>query len=229
MGDLAGGDTMRLLLVEDDRLIGRGVQETLRDEGYAVDWVRDGDAAEMQLKTRVHDLVILDLGLPKQDGLSLLRKLRTDHNDVPVLIVTARESAADRVLGLDSGADDYLTKPFNLDELGARIRALLRRRAGRSDPIIVHRGLSMNLATHRVELNGEDIGLTTREFFLLHALLERPGTVLSREQLMEKLYTWDGEVESNTIEVYVHMLRKRLGADFIVTVRGVGYTVVAGP
>lgn len=214
---------MRLLLVEDDLLIGGGVDETLRDEGYAVDWVRDGNAAEAQLKTRVHDLMILDLGLPKQDGLSILRKLRASHNDIPVLIVTARESPADRVLGLDSGADDYLTKPFNLNELGARIRALLRRRAGRTDPIISHRGVSLNVATHRVSLNGQDIAMTAREFFVLHALLERPGAVLSRGQLMEKLYAWGDEVESNTIEVYVHMLRKRLGADFIVTVRGVGY------
>jgi two-component system response regulator QseB len=218
---------MRLLLVEDDRLIGRGVYETLRDEGYAVDWVRDGDAAAAQLKTRVHDLVILDLGLPRQEGLSVLRNLRADRNDIPVLIVTARESPADRVLGLDSGADDYLTKPFNLDELGARIRALLRRRAGRTDPIISHRGVSMNVATHSVTLNGQDVTLTAREFFLLHALLERPGAVLSRDQLLEKLYAWGDEVESNTIEVYVHSLRKRLGADFIVTVRGVGYAVVS--
>jgi DNA-binding response OmpR family regulator len=217
---------MRLLLVEDDRLIGRGVYETLRDEGYAVDWVRDGNAAEVQLKTRVHDLVILDLGLPGQEGLSVLRKLRAEHNDIAVLIVTAREAPADRVLGLDSGADDYLTKPFDLDELGARIRALLRRRAGRSEPIIAHRGVRMNLTTHRVDLNGRDIPLTAREFFLLHALLERPGAILAREQLKEKLYAWGHEVESNTIEVYVHGLRKRLGADFIVTVRGVGYTVI---
>jgi DNA-binding response OmpR family regulator len=216
---------VRLLLVEDDLLIGRGVEETLRDEGYAVDWVRDGVAAEAQLKARVHDLMILDLGLPKQDGLSVLHKLRAAHNDIPVLIVTARESPADRVLGLDSGADDYLTKPFNLNELGARIRALLRRRAGRTDPIISHRGVSLNVATHRVSLNGQDVTMTAREFFVLLALLERPGAVLSRGQLMEKLYAWGDEVESNTIEVYIHMLRKRLGADFIVTVRGVGYVV----
>lgn len=218
---------MRLLLVEDDRLIGRGVYETLREEGYAVDWVRDGNAAEVQLKARVHDLVILDLGLPGQEGLSVLSKLRADHNDIAVLVVTAREAPADRVLGLDSGADDYLTKPFDLDELGARIRALLRRRAGRAEPIIAYRGVSMNLATHHVDLNSQDITLTPREFALLHALLERPGAILSREQLKEKLYAWGHEVESNTIEVYVHALRKHLGANFIVTVRGVGYTVVS--
>lgn len=217
---------MRLLLVEDDLLIGRGVEETLRDEGYAVDWVRDGYAAEAQLNAHVHELVILDLGLPKQDGLSIVRKLRASHNDIPVLIVTARESPADRVRGLDSGADDYLTKPFDLNELSARVRALLRRRAGRADPVISHRGLSLNVATHQVSLNGQSIAMTNREFLVLHALLDRPGAVLSRGQLMEKLYAWGDEVETNTIEVYIHMLRKRLGADFIMTVRGLGYAVV---
>lgn len=216
---------MRLLLVEDDRLIGRGVYENLCDEGYAVDWVRDGNAAENQLRLRVHDLVILDLGLPGQDGLSVLRKLRAEHNDIAVLVVTAREAPAERVRGLDEGGDDYLTKPFDLDELGARIRALTRRRAGRAEPVISHKGLSMNVATHRVEMQGRNIVLTAREFALLHALMERPGAILSREQLKEKLYAWGHEVESNTIEVHVHALRKRLGAGFIVTVRGVGYTV----
>jgi DNA-binding response OmpR family regulator len=174
----------------------------------------------------VHDLVILDLGLPRREGLAVLRDLRAAKNDIPVLIVTAREAPADRVTGLDSGADDYLVKPFDLDELSARIRALLRRRAGRSDPVITHRGVTMNLATRRVTYNDQEIALTAREFFLLHALLERPGAVLSRDQLLDKLYAWGDEVESNTIEVYVHTLRKRLGADFIVTVRGVGYAVV---
>jgi two-component system response regulator QseB len=217
---------MRLLLVEDDRLIGRGVQESLRDEGYAVDWVRDGVAALEQAASGVHDLVILDLGLPRADGMEVLKRLRAHKNDLPVLIVSARDAPASRVLGLDAGADDYLIKPFDLDELSARIRALLRRRSGRADAVITHRGVALNLATRHVTLNGAAVILSAREFNLLHALLERPGAVLSREQIREKLYAWGDEVESNTIEVFVHSLRKRLGTDYIVTVRGVGYAVI---
>lgn len=220
---------MRLLLVEDDRLIGRGVQESLRDEGYAVDWVRDGVEALEQAASGVHDLVILDLGLPRADGLDVLKRLRAQKNDLPVLIVSARDAPASRVVGLDAGADDYLIKPFDLDELSARIRALLRRRNGRPDDVIHHRGVSLNLATRRASIEGRECLLPVREFHLLHALLERPGAVLSREQLREKLYAWGEEIESNTIEVFVHSLRKRLGADFIVTVRGVGYAVISGP
>jgi len=219
---------MRLLLVEDDRLIGRGVQESLRDEGYAVDWVRDGAAALEQVTSGVHDLVILDLGLPSTDGTEVLRRLRAQKNDIPVLIVSARDAPSSRVAGLDLGADDYLTKPFDLNELSARIRALLRRRSGRADPAISHNGVVLNLATRRATINGEDLLLPAREFHLLHALLERPGAVLSREQLREKLYSWGEEIESNTIEVFVHSLRKRLGARYIVTVRGVGYAVMTG-
>jgi two-component system response regulator QseB len=220
---------MRLLLVEDDRLIGRGVQETLRDEGYAVDWVRDGSAALEQATSGVHDLVILDLGLPGAEGMDVLRQLRAGRHDMPVLIVTARDDPRSRVAGLDTGADDYLVKPFDLDELCARIRALLRRRSGRSDPVLSHRGVSLNLATRKVTREGRDVPLTAREFHLLHALLERPGVVLSREQLREKLYAWGEEIESNTIEVFVHSLRKHLGADYIVTVRGVGYAAIVEP
>ncbi len=218
---------MRLLLVEDDRLIGRGVQESLRDEGYAVDWVRDGAAALTQIASGVHDLVILDLGLPTTDGIEVLRRVRAQKNDIPVLIVSARDAPTSRVAGLDTGADDYLTKPFDLIELSARIRALLRRRSGRVDPVISHRGVTLNLATRRASFNGEDLPLPAREFHLLHALLERPGAVLSRDQLREKLYSWGEEIESNTIEVFVYSLRKRLGADYILTVRGVGYAVMA--
>jgi len=219
---------MRLLLIEDDRLIGRGVYETLRDEGYAVDWARDGESGLAQAVTGVHDLVILDLGLPQRDGVDILRRLRAGGHGVPVLIVTARDAPRDRVAGLDLGADDYLVKPFDLDELSARIRALLRRRAGRVDPVLEHHGVSMNLVTRRVSLQGREINLSAREFSVLHALLERPGSVLSRDQLRDKIYAWGDEVESNTIEVYVHALRKHLGAQYIVTVRGVGYAVVEG-
>ena len=218
---------MRLLLVEDDRLIGRGVQESLRDEGYAVDWLRDGALALEQCSQVPYDLVILDLGLPGLDGIDLLKRLRAQKNDVPTLIVSARDAPAARVLGLDAGADDYLIKPFDLDELSARIRALLRRRSGRADDVIVHRGVSLNLTTHRVTVDGGESPLSAREFHLLHALLERPGAVLSRDQLREKLYAWGDEIESNTIEVFVHALRKRLGSDYIVTVRGVGYAVMS--
>ncbi len=214
---------MRLLLVEDDALIGRGVADALSDEGYAVDWVRDGAAGLAQMATGVHDLVILDLGLPERDGLSVLREARARSIALPVLVLTARDAPSDRVLGLDGGADDYLVKPFDLDELAARIRALLRRRVGRSDPIISHRGVTLNPSTHQVQLNGRPVTLQPREFYLLLAMIERPGAVLSREQLREKLYGWGDNVESNTIEVYVHALRKKLGADYIRTVRGVGY------
>jgi two-component system response regulator QseB len=217
---------MRLLLVEDDRLIGRGVQETLRDEGYAVDWVRDGAEALAQARAGVHDLVILDLGLPTADGLEVLKQLRASSSLVPVLIVSARDAPLSRVAGLDAGADDYLIKPFDLNELSARIRALLRRGSGRADPILLHRGVSLNPVTRRVTRDGQDISLTPREFHLLQALLERPGAVLSREQLRDKLYAWGEEIESNTIEVFVHALRKALGAEYIVTVRGVGYAVM---
>jgi two-component system response regulator QseB len=214
---------MRLLLVEDDYLIGRGVNQALRDQGYAVDWVRDGMAAVAQMASRVHDLAILDLGLPQLDGLEVLRNAREQQLQLPILVLTAREAPADRVRGLDAGADDYLIKPFDLDELAARIRALLRRRVGRSDPIIEHRGITLNPSTQQVRFKGEPVPLQPREFFLLLALLERPGAVLSRDQLRGKLYRWGDDVESNTIDVHVHSLRKKISADCIRTVRGVGY------
>ncbi len=219
---------MRLLLVEDDYLIGRGVDQSLRDQGYAVDWVRDGLAAQAQIGSGVHDLAILDLGLPHLDGLAVLTAARRERHQIPILILTAREAPADRVRGLDAGADDYLAKPFDLDELAARIRALLRRRAGRSDPIIRHRDITLDPSTHRVQFKGEPVSLQPREFFLLLALLERPGVVLSREQLRTKLYRWGDDVESNTIDVHVHSLRKKLSAHCIRTVRGVGYCTPEG-
>ena len=216
---------MRLLLVEDDPMIGAGVQSGLRQEGHTVDWVRDGKAAELALASGVHEMLLLDLGLPHKSGLELLSGLRRQGLDLPVLVITARDSVADRVKGLDAGADDYLVKPFDLDELSARIRALMRRRAGRASPRIEHGPLTLDPATHQVTLNGDPLALSAREFALLHALLEQPGVPLSRAQLEERLYGWNEEVESNTVEVYIHALRRQLGAEWIRNVRGVGYRI----
>lgn len=218
---------MRLLLVEDDAMIGRAVSQALRAESYTVDWVRDGVAAETALIAGVYDLMLLDLGLPGCDGFEVLSDARNKGLKLPVLILTARDAVENRVAGLDAGADDYLPKPFDLDELSARIRALLRRSEGRHHPLLRHGSVCLDPATRRVQLNGKSIALTMREFTLLRALLEHPSVVLSREQLMDKLYGWGEEVESNTIEVYIHGLRRKLGADFIVTVRGVGYSLAA--
>ena len=216
---------MRLLLVEDDPMIGAGVQSGLRQEGHTVDWVRDGKAAELALASGVHEMLLLDLGLPHKSGLELLSGLRRQGLDLPVLVITARDSVADRVKGLDAGADDYLVKPFDLDELSARIRALMRRRAGRASPRIEHGPLTLDPATHQVTLNGDPLALSAREFALLHALLEQPGVPLSRAQLEERLYGWNEEVESNTVEVYIHALRRKIGAEWIRNVRGVGYRI----
>lgn len=216
---------MRLLLVEDDAMIGGSVQDGLRQDGFAVDWVRDGEAAELALANEPYDLLLLDLGLPGRSGLDVLSALRKRGDAMPVLILTARDAVADRVKGLDSGADDYLVKPFDLDELAARVRALIRRKAGRAEPMIRHGDLMLNPATHQATLHGAELTLTAREFALLEALLERPGAILSKAQLEERLYGWGEEVESNTVEVYVHALRKKLGAEFIRNVRGVGYMV----
>ena len=220
---------MRLLLVEDDPMIGAGVQSGLRQEGHTVDWVRDGKAAELALASGVHEMLLLDLGLPHKSGLELLSGLRRQGLDLPVLVITARDSVADRVKGLDAGADDYLVKPFDLDELSARIRALMRRRAGRASPRIEHGPLTLDPATHQVTLNGDPLALSAREFALLHALLEQPGVPLSRAQLEERLYGWNEEVESNTVEVYIHALRRKLGAEWIRNVRGVGYRILELP
>ena len=214
---------MRLLLVEDDAMIGESVRKGLRQDGFALDWVRDGEAAELALANGVYDLMLLDLGLPKKDGLEVLRTLRRQGRDLPVLVLTARDAVPDRIAGLDAGADDYLVKPFDLDELAARIRALLRRRAGRADPVMRHLGVELNQATHEVRKDGVAVALSARELALLETFLDRPGAVLSRTQLEEKLYGWAEEVGSNTVEVYIHSLRKKLGAEFIRNVRGVGY------
>ena len=218
---------MRVLLVEDDPMIGKSVQQGLRQDGHTVDWVRDARAAELALATTSYEMLLLDLGLPGKSGLELLAQLRRAAHRIPVLVITARDSVADRILGLDSGADDYLVKPFDLDELGARMRAVLRRHAGRADPVIALGDLRMNPATHEVTRNGQPIVLSAREFALLQALLEQPGVPLSRARLEERLYGWGEEVESNAIEVYIHSLRRKLGAESIRNIRGVGYLVPA--
>lgn len=219
---------MRLLLVEDDTMIGEAVQDLLRAEHYAVDWAQDAGSADAALRTQQYDLILLDLGLPGRDGLSVLRDLRTRSDRTPVLIATARDAVAQRVEGLDAGADDYLLKPYDMDELLARIRALTRRAAGRAEPLYEHQGVSIRPATREASVNGQTVVLSAREWAVLEPLLARPGVVLSRQQLEDKLYGWGDEVSSNAIEVYIHGLRKKLGAGIIVNVRGVGYMVPKG-
>lgn len=216
---------MRVLLVEDDAMIGDSVRKGLRQDGFTVDWVRDGPDAESALATHSYDAVLLDLGLPKKSGVDVLKSIRRGGSDVPVLITTARDAVSDRVAGLDNGADDYIVKPFDLDELAARIRAVARRRAGRADPLIRVGDVTLEPASHRVTLKGKDVALSARELALLEALLDRRGAILSRAQLEERIYGWGEEVESNAVEVYVHALRRKLGADLVKTVRGVGYTI----
>lgn len=216
---------MRLLLVEDDPMIGESVLDLLRAEHYAVDWVRDGDMAETALRTQDYDLVLLDLGLPRRDGLQVLRSLRARRQRVPVLVATARDGVQQRIEGLDAGADDYVLKPYDLDELLARIRALLRRAWGRAEPVYEHKGIRINPATREVTADGRPVLLSAREWAVLEPLLARPGMVLSRTQLEEKLYGWKNEVSSNAVEVYIHGLRRKLGAWLIQNVRGVGYMV----
>ncbi|HSW32645.1 MAG TPA: response regulator [Steroidobacteraceae bacterium] len=216
---------MRLLLAEDDAMIGEAVRAGLRREGYTVDWVRDGTFAEEALAAGAYDLLLLDLGLPGKDGVRVLRQLRERGSALPVVVLTARDAVTDRVAGLDAGADDYLVKPFELQELAARVRAVLRRKAGRASGVLEHDGLSLDPATHEVRMDGTSVPVSPREFALLHALLERPGQILSRAQLEDRLYGWGEEVESNVVEVHIHALRRKLGADFIRNVRGVGYRV----
>lgn len=216
---------MRLLLVEDDPMIGEAIRAGLKRDGFTVDWVREARAAQGVLSAEPFELMLLDLGLPGRDGLSLLKAQRARGLTLPVLIITARDAVSDRVQGLDAGADDYLIKPFDLDELSARIRALLRRRSGRTASTLEHLGVTLDPASHEVKRDGVDVTLSPREFTLLQLLMERPGTILSRAQLEERLYGWGEEVESNAVEVHIHGLRKKLGADFILNVRGVGYRV----
>jgi DNA-binding response OmpR family regulator len=216
---------MRLLLVEDDPMIGASIQHGLRQDGFTVDWVQDGGEVELALHTTMYALVLLDLGLPHRDGLEILAAIRRSRNPIPVVILTARDAVADRVRGLDGGADDYLVKPFDLDELAARLRAVLRRQNGRADPVIRHGNLTLNPATHEVTWHSAAVTLSGREFAVLQALLERPGAVLSRAQLEEHLYGWEDEVASNAVEVHISHLRQKLAPEVIRTVRGVGYMV----
>ncbi|UUZ71592.1 response regulator transcription factor [Polaromonas sp. P1(28)-8] len=216
---------MRLLLVEDDAMIGETVLHVLRAEHYAVDWVRDGSMADQALRSEQYDLVLLDLGLPQRDGLEVLRSLRARRNATPVLVATARDAIGDRIAGLDAGADDYVVKPYDIDELLARIRALIRRSAGRGEPVFEHKGVSLNPATREASAHGQPVSLSAREWAVLEALLARPGVVLSRAQLEEKLFSWKDEVSSNAVEVYIHGVRKKLGNELIQTVRGLGYLV----
>ncbi|ACV34309.1 response regulator [Accumulibacter sp.] len=214
---------MRILLVEDDSLLGDGIRAGLKLADYAVDWVRDGEAARLALLDHAYQACVLDLGLPKRDGLSVLKDLRARGNHLPVLILTARDSSADKIAGLDAGADDYLTKPFDLPELQARLRALIRRAGGAATPTLEHAGVVLEPASKRVLRDGQPIALSAREYALLHDLLSHKTHIRTRSQLEESLYAWGEETGSNTVEVYVHHLRKKLGTDFIRTVRGLGY------
>ena len=214
---------MRILLVEDDSMIGTAVLQGLAHEGYAVDWVQDASEAELSLRLEPYELVLLDLGLPDRSGLDVLANLRRSGSEIAVVILTARDSISDRIAGLDAGADDYLVKPFDLDELCARIRAVQRRKKGRAEPLLVHGRLILNPASHECSWQDAPVVLSAKEFSLLQALMEIPGAVLSRAQLEERLYGWGHELESNAVDVHIHNLRKKLGVETIRTIRGVGY------
>jgi two-component system OmpR family response regulator/two-component system response regulator QseB len=220
---------MRILVVEDDPLLGDGIQAGLAQAGFSVDWVKDGVAGELALESASHAAVVLDLGLPRLAGLDLLRRMRASGNKAPVLILTARDAIEDRIKGLDSGADDYVVKPFDLYELAARLRALIRRSAGEAAPVLKIGEIELDAAARRVQFRGEPVELPTREYALLHALMLAAGRVLTREQLTERLYAWGEEVESNAIDVHVHHLRRKLAPGVIRTVRGVGYLMPRTP
>ncbi|EKS69455.1 MULTISPECIES: response regulator transcription factor [Caballeronia] len=220
---------MRVLLVEDDRMIGESVQNELRDGGYAVDWVRDGKLALTTLNTHVYDAILLDLGLPGADGFAVLRAVRSGANHVPLIIVTARDSVDERIRGLDEGADDYLIKPFDISELKARMRAVIRRRGGQAAPIMSNGVLTLDPATREATSGDIAIRLSSREFALLQALMIRPGAILSRAEIEDRIYGWNEEVESNAVEFLIHSLRKKLGATAIKNVRGVGWMVSKQP
>ena len=218
---------MRLLVIEDDPMIGRAVVAGLQGGGYAVDWVRDGAEAELALASQVYDLALLDLGLPRRDGLEILKGLRRRGNRLPVVVITARDAVADRIAGLDHGADDYLVKPFDLDELLARARAVIRRREGRALPQMTCGVLTVDPVKRLVTFRGAPVELSAREFAVLEALMKEPGAVVSREKLEDAVYGWGEEVGSNSIEVHLHHLRRKLKPELIRNVRGVGYRIVA--
>src|SRR3954470_4242922 len=219
---------MRLLLVEDDPMIGEAARQGLRQEGHTVDWVRDGREAEAAVAGAPYDAVLLDLGLPRRDGLAILKSWRTRGVEVPVLIITARDAVTDRIAGLDAGADDYLVKPFDLDELSARVRAVARRRAGRAASLLRIGELEIDAAAKRVKWKGHEVPLSAREYALLEALADRPGAYLTRTQLEERLYGWDDEIASNAGEVHIHALRRKLDPALIRNVRGLGYALETG-
>ena len=214
---------MRILLVEDDRALGEGIRTALKPEGYTVDWLQDGASALHALSHESFELAILDLGLPRLDGLELLKRLRAAANPVPVLVLTARDATSDRIAGLDAGADDYLVKPFDVAELKARLRALLRRSFNSPEPSLEYRGILLDPVNQQVSYQGTPINLPRKEFVLLHELIAQPGRVLTRDRLQQVLYGWDEEVESNALEVHIHHLRKKFFPELIRTVRGVGY------
>lgn len=217
---------MRVLLVEDDAMIGEAVQGALKDASYAADWVRDGQTALTTLGCQHYDLVLLDLGLPGKDGMEVLTRLRAQDNPVPLLIMTARDGLEDRLRGLDGGADDYVLKPFEMAELLARMRAVLRRKGGQAVPLLGNGVLTLDPTTREASVSGADpVQLSSREFALLHALLARPGAILSRSDLEDRIYGWGEEVESNAVEFLIHALRRKLGSDMIKNVRGVGWRV----
>lgn len=224
---LTGGNYMKLLVVEDDYMIGSGLKKALKQSGYSVDWAQDGDDAELALNSSAYDLVILDVGLPGKDGFEILRTLRENQSNISVLILTARDSVIDRVEGLDIGADDYMVKPFALEELEARIRLLLRRKTGHKTNVIKVGALELNVNTNEVSYGSSNYTLSAKEFALLKLLAEQPKSIFSRSNLEEKLYGWNEEVESNAVEVHVHQLRRKLGKDVIKNTRNVGYQIGA--
>jgi two-component system, OmpR family, response regulator QseB len=218
---------MRLLLIEDDEILGDGLVAGLKMEGYAVDWLTNGKMASEALKINSYELIVLDLNLPDMDGLDILRAMRNRKDETPVMVLTAKDTISDRVLGLDSGADDFVIKPFELDEVCARLRALARRNEGRSAPTIEYKGIVLDPASHQVTLNNDKVELSQKEFEILSFLMSNIGRVVSRSRLEESLYSWESDIESNTVEVHIHYLRKKLDPSIIRTVRGVGYIIDA--